>query len=58
MAIAAAIFWGISGTCAQFLFEHKAFDPAWLVCWRLILGGLVLVILWWIVVMVMMIGMP
>ena len=43
MAIAAAIFWGISGTCAQFLFEHKQFDPAWLVCWRLILGGLILV---------------
>lgn len=44
MAIAAAVFWGISGTCAQFLFEHKAFDPAWLVCWRLILGGLILVL--------------
>ncbi len=44
MAIMAAVFWGVSGTCAQFLFEHKKFDPAWLVCWRLILGGLILVI--------------
>lgn len=44
MAIAAAIFWGVSGTCAQFLFEQKQFDPAWLVCWRLILGGLILVL--------------
>lgn len=44
MALSAAIFWGISGTCAQFLFEQKNIDPAWLVSWRLLLAGLILVI--------------
>jgi drug/metabolite transporter (DMT)-like permease len=44
MAVGSAIFWGISGTCAQFLFEQKGFDPGWLVCWRMLLAGLILVI--------------
>lgn len=44
MAVASAIFWGISGTCAQFLFEEKSLDPGWLVCWRLVLGGILLLI--------------
>lgn len=44
MALSSAIFWGISGTCAQFLFEQKNIDPAWLVSWRLLLAGLTLVI--------------
>ncbi len=44
MAIGSAIFWGISGTCAQFLFEQKGFDPGWLVCWRMLIAGLILVI--------------
>ena len=43
MAISSAIFWGISGTCAQYLFEHKQLNPAWLVSWRLILAGVLLV---------------
>lgn len=43
MVLSAAVFWGLSGTCAQFLFEHKAISPAWLVSWRLLLGGLLLV---------------
>lgn len=43
MVISAAIFWGLSGTCAQFLFEHKAISPAWLVSWRLLLAGFLLV---------------
>lgn len=44
MAVSSAVFWGISGTCAQFLFEQKGFDPAWLVCWRMLLAGMILVI--------------
>lgn len=44
MALSSAIFWGISGTCAQFLFEKKGLDPAWLVTWRMILAGTILVI--------------
>ena len=43
MALASAVFWGVSGTCAQFLFENKGFDPAKLVCWRLLLAGFILV---------------
>ncbi|MCR9015301.1 DMT family transporter [Aquiflexum gelatinilyticum] len=42
MALAAAVFWGVSGTCAQFLFEQKGINPAWLVCWRLLLAGIIL----------------
>jgi drug/metabolite transporter (DMT)-like permease len=44
MAIASAIFWGISGTCAQFLFQTKGVDPAWLVTWRMLLAGTLLVL--------------
>lgn len=44
MAITSAVLWGISGTCAQFLFEQKGFDPAWLVCWRMLLAGSILVV--------------
>ncbi|MBS4070747.1 DMT family transporter [Algoriphagus aquatilis] len=44
MALSSAIFWGISGTCAQFLFEKKGLDPAWLVTWRMILAGAILVV--------------
>lgn len=42
MALSAAIFWGISGTCAQFLFEQKQVDTAWLVCVRLLIAGAIL----------------
>ncbi|TFV93168.1 EamA family transporter [Algoriphagus kandeliae] len=44
MALSSAVFWGISGTCAQYLFEQKNLDPAWLVTWRMILGGLILIL--------------
>lgn len=43
MALSAALFWGISGTCAQFLFEQKSVNPAWLVSWRMLIAGLILV---------------
>lgn len=44
MAIFSAIFWGISGTCAQFLFQNKGVNPAWLVTWRMLLAGTILVL--------------
>lgn len=44
MAIFSAIFWGISGTCAQFLFQNKGVNPAWLVTWRMLLAGTTLVL--------------
>ncbi len=42
MSLLAAVFWGISGTCAQYLFEQKQLQPDWLVCWRMILSGIIL----------------
>lgn len=44
MALSAAIFWGISGTCAQYLFEEKNVNPAWLVSWRMMIAGVILII--------------
>ncbi|MDF2157659.1 EamA family transporter [Algoriphagus sp. CAU 1675] len=44
MALSAAIFWGVSGTCAQFLFEQKGIDPAWLVGCRLLIAGILLIL--------------
>lgn len=44
MALSSAVFWGISGTCAQFLFQKRGLDPAWLVTWRMMLAGLILVV--------------
>ena len=43
MALSSAIFWGISGTCAQYLFQTKGLDPAWLVTWRMLIAGSLLV---------------
>jgi drug/metabolite transporter (DMT)-like permease len=42
MAISSAALWGVSGTCAQFLFEQRGFDPARLVCWRMLIAGVIL----------------
>jgi drug/metabolite transporter (DMT)-like permease len=42
LAIGAAILWGVSGNFAQFLFEHRGVDSAWMVTVRLLLAGLLL----------------
>jgi len=42
LVLIAAIFWGISGTFAQYLFQVKAFTASWLVVNRLLLSGLIL----------------
>lgn len=44
LALFAAIFWGVAGNCAQFLFEKKQLEPAWLVTWRLLLAGVILLL--------------
>lgn len=38
----AALLWGASGVFAQYLFHEKAFNPEWLVSYRLIIPGLIL----------------
>lgn len=42
MALTAAVLWGISGTVAQFLFEQKSIAPDWLVTWRMLIAGILL----------------
>ena len=43
LAIAAAVFWGSMGVCAQYLFQQCSFTPLDLV--RLVLAGLILLIM-------------
>ena len=40
-----AIFWGVSATAGQYLFEYKNIEPEWLVTVRLIFSGMVLFLL-------------
>ena len=40
LAILAAIFWGVSGTCGQYLFEQKDISVEWLIPVRLLVSGL------------------
>lgn len=44
-ALCAALLWGVSGTCAQFLFQHRGITPGWLVTIRLITAGLLLLVI-------------
>jgi drug/metabolite transporter (DMT)-like permease len=39
LAVACAILWGISGVCAQYLFQAKHVDAGWLVTARLLICG-------------------
>lgn len=39
LAITAAILWGISGVCAQFVFHEKQIDIEWMVTVRLLIAG-------------------
>jgi drug/metabolite transporter (DMT)-like permease len=45
LVLTGAALWGISGTVAQFLFQHKGFSPEWLVVIRLLISGIILLIL-------------
>lgn len=42
MALTAAVFWGISGTLGQFLFQQRGVDVKWLITVRLLLSGVIL----------------
>lgn len=41
-ALTAGILWGLSGICAQFLFQQRDLTPEWVVCVRLISAGIIL----------------
>ena len=40
--LAGGIFWGFSGVCCQYIFEHNTVDPLWLTAWRMVLAGALL----------------
>ncbi|MFS0561892.1 EamA family transporter [Terribacillus sp. 179-K 1B1 HS] len=42
LVLIGAIFWGVSGTVAQFLFQTKGFSTEWLTVVRLLAAGIVL----------------
>ncbi|TDX02013.1 DMT family transporter [Dinghuibacter silviterrae] len=42
LALSAGILWGVSGTCAQFLFQHRGVTTEWLVTVRLLGAGVLL----------------
>jgi len=48
LALSAALLWGVSGTCAQYLFQEKGIQPEWLVTVRMLIAGVILVLLGYI----------
>lgn len=42
LAMTAAVFWGFSGNCGQYLFNYKNVDPTWLTAFRLLVAGCIL----------------
>lgn len=42
LAFIAALFWGVSGVCAQFLFQERGLSATWLVAIRLLAAGFIL----------------
>jgi drug/metabolite transporter (DMT)-like permease len=45
LALSAAMLWGVSGTCCQYLFQHSGFNAGWLVCVRLLAAGALMLVL-------------
>ncbi len=46
LAVFAASLWGISGACAQFVFERRGVSIDWLVTLRLLIAGVLLLLLY------------
>src|SRR5690606_26309087 len=44
LAISGAIFWGISGTFAQFLFQQRSVGVEWLITVRMLVSGIILLL--------------
>lgn len=43
-ALTAALLWGVSGTLAQYLFQHRDITPEWLVTVRMLMASAVLLV--------------
>lgn len=39
------VFWGVSGTCGQYLFSHYQVSTLWLTCLRLLSGGVLMLLM-------------
>ncbi|QRA42837.1 EamA family transporter [Chryseobacterium cucumeris] len=44
LAVLAALFWGVSGTFAQFLFQQRGINIEWLITIRLLISGICLLL--------------
>lgn len=44
LAVLAALFWGVSGTFAQFLFQQRGINMEWLITMRLLVSGFFLLV--------------
>jgi drug/metabolite transporter (DMT)-like permease len=42
LALTSAVMWGVSGTCVQYLFQHRGINTEWLVTLRLLISGFLL----------------
>lgn len=45
ITLTAAVFWGFSGTCGQYIFDNFAADPSYLTGYRLVGAGIILVMI-------------
>jgi len=45
LAIIAAVFWGVSGTFAQFLFQQRGVNVDWLITLRMLISGSILLLI-------------
>lgn len=45
LALLGGIFWGFSGACGQFLFEHCGAAAQWVSTWRLFFSGLLIMLI-------------
>ena len=48
LVLTGGILWGTSGACGQFLFEHKGMVATWIVPYRMLFAGAVLLVLQYI----------
>lgn len=44
LAIMAAVFWGVSGTFGQFLFQERGINVEWLITVRMLVSGIILLL--------------
>ncbi len=44
IVLSAGFMWGFSGVCGQYIMQHKGIIPSWLIPYRLVFAGLIMVI--------------